>query len=121
MKVNDRRRSVRDMGTCLSSFCEGEVIEESTRAGQCGACCLRHGRRAAASDWDHLVGPLIVTLSGATMAEGSTSPGNPERVDAKALRFVGLGSRKFITIDEAAGPIRTTLLTRLVSITRPED
>jgi hypothetical protein len=117
MKVNGRRRSVGGVATCLSPFCEGEVVEETTRAGRCRLCGLRHGRQDAASKWDHLVGPLIVTLSEATTAAGSTVPDGLERVDAKAVRFVGLGSRKFVTIDEAAGPIWTTLLTRLVSIT----
>jgi hypothetical protein len=55
------------------------------------------------------------------MASGSTAPGSLERVDAKAVRFVGLGSRKLVTIDEVAGPIWITPLTTLVSITAPDD
>jgi hypothetical protein len=109
------------MATCLSPFCEGEVIEENARAGRCGTCGLRHGRRGGTSNWDHLVGPLIVTLAGATTDKGSTAPGNLERIEAKAVRFVGLGSRTFITIDEVDGPIETALFARLVSITADED
>jgi hypothetical protein len=76
------------MSVCRSPACAGEVIEESPTDGHCRSCGLRHHRRAGSAAWQHVIGPLFVTLSGG-------APGDHEVMDADVLRFVG----KYMSID----------------------
>jgi hypothetical protein len=76
------------MSVCRSPACAGEVIEESATDGHCRSCGLHHHRRAGTAAWQHVFGPLFVTLSGG-------APGEEEVMDADVLRFVG----KYMSID----------------------
>ena len=90
------------MSGCLSPFCRGEVIAETASEGHCRVCGLYHRRRAGAAGWGHLVGPLTVTLGGATH----------EVLEADAVRF----REAYFTIDVAGGSIRVEPIARLVRI-----
>jgi hypothetical protein len=101
------------MSTCLSPRCDGAVIVETLTDGHCAYCGLHHRRRAGGAKWDRVVGPVTVTLSGAT-ARTRTPPGNEERIDADVVRF-----KDKVTIDLTRGATRfiTTIpATRLVRI-----
>jgi hypothetical protein len=80
--------SVLSVSACRSPACAGEVIEENATDGHCRSCGLHHHRRAGTAGWQHVVGPLFVTLSGG-------SPGDEEVMEADMLRFVG----KYMSID----------------------
>jgi hypothetical protein len=99
------------MWECLSPFCAGLVTAESSTEGHCGLCGLHHRRRAGADVWEHLVGPLTVTLSGATIGTG-TAPSNHEVIEADAVRF----RDRFLTIDANDGTIRIEPIGRLVHV-----
>jgi hypothetical protein len=99
------RRTRTVMARCLSPFCAGNVIEDSASEGHCGVCELRHRRRAGATGWGHLVGPLVVTLGGASH----------EVLEADAVRF----REGYFTLDVTGGPIRVEPVARLVNLTTP--
>ena|ERR1700687_6230340 len=90
------------MSGCLSPFCSGEVIADTPADGHCEECGLHHRRRAGATVWGHLVGPLTVTLWGPTH----------EVLDADAVRF----REGYFTIDVAGGSIRVEPVARLVNL-----
>ncbi|MEP6661487.1 MAG: hypothetical protein ABJD24_16350 [Acidimicrobiales bacterium] len=101
------------MSICLSPRCDGAVIVETLTDGHCDQCGLHHRRRTGGAKWDLIVGPVVVTLSGAT-ARTRTAPGYEERIDADAVAF-----KDKLTIDLTRGAARfvTTLpATRLVRI-----
>ena len=75
------------MSGCRSPACAGEVIEESLTDGHCRSCGLHH-RRAGSGAWQHVIGPLFVTLMGEALGE-------EEVMDADTLRFVG----RYMSID----------------------
>jgi hypothetical protein len=105
--------TVSDMSICLSPRCDGPVIVESITDGHCAHCGLHHRRRTGSVKWDRVVGPVTVTLSGAT-ARTRTPPGYEERIDADAVRF-----KDKVSIDLTRGTTRfiTTIpATRLVRI-----
>ena len=76
------------MSICLSPSCGGEVLVESATDGHCTACGLHHRRRDGTVPWVRVIGPVVVTVLGAT-------EGAEEAIDADRLRFVG----KYMTID----------------------
>jgi hypothetical protein len=81
---------------------------ESTTDGHCRLCGLHHHRRAGSVGWQHVIGPLTVTLSGLADIE-------QEAVDADELRFAG----RYMTIEvlrDDARLIVTVPATRLVRI-----
>ena len=90
------------MSRCLSPFCRGEVSVENPIDGHCRVCGLHHRRRAGASAWEHLVGPLTVTLGGRPY----------EVIEADAVRF----REGYFTIDVAGGSIRVEPVARLVNV-----
>ena len=95
------------------SRCGEAVVVETLTDGHCGHCGLHHRRRAGGAKWDLIVGPVVVTLSGAT-ARTRTHPGYEERIDADAVKF-----KDKLTIDLTRGATRfiTTIpATRLVRI-----
>lgn len=101
------------MSTCLSPRCGGAVIVETLTDGHCAHCGLHHRRRTGGAKWDLIVGPVVVTLSGAT-ARTRTPPGDEERIDADAVKF-----KDKLTIDLMRGATRfvtTVPATRLVRI-----
>ena len=101
------------MSTCLSPRCDGAVVVETLTDGYCDRCGLHHQRRTGGAKWDLIVGPVVVTLSGAT-ARTRTAPGYEERIDADAVKF-----EDKVTIDLTRGATRsiTTIpATRLVRI-----
>lgn len=104
------------MSICLSPFCDGEVIAETSTGGHCSVCGFTHRRpQTGLAQWSHLVGPLVVTLSGAIGT--TTAPGNHGQIIAREVRFTD----KTVTIDPIAGTMRVEPIARLVSITTPPD
>ena len=63
------------MTKCLSPLCVGEVITERATVGKCHHCDLHHTRPNGLSEWNEIVGPVDVTLSGLTIGT-TTAPGN---------------------------------------------
>jgi hypothetical protein len=90
------------MSWCISPFCKGIVTLETSTEGHCAECGLHHRRRAGAAGWGQLVGPLTVTLWGATH----------EVFEADAVRF----RAGYFTIDVAGGSIRVEPVARLVNL-----
>jgi hypothetical protein len=78
------------------------VTVETSTEGRCAECGLHHRRRAGAAGWGQLVGPLTVTLWGATH----------EVFEADAVRF----RAGYFTIDVAGGSIRVEPVARLVNL-----
>jgi hypothetical protein len=78
------------------------VTVETSTDGHCANCGLQHRRRIGAAGWGHLVGPLTVTLWGATH----------EVLEADAVRF----REGYFTIDVAGGSIRVEPVARLVNL-----
>jgi hypothetical protein len=70
-------------------------------------CGLHHRRKAGATEWAHLVGPLLVTLSETTF--GTTSY---FVIEADAVRF----REDYFTIDVVGGSIRVEPVARLVNL-----
>ena len=90
------------MAGCLSPFCAGQVIVDTPTDGHCAECGLHYRRRVGAAGWGHLVGPLTVTLGGATH----------EVLEAEAVRF----RKGYFTIDVAGGSFRVEPVARLVNL-----
>jgi hypothetical protein len=78
------------------------VTVETSTEGHCAECGLHHRRRGGAAGWGQLVGPLTVTLWGATH----------EVFEADAVRF----RAGYFTIDVAGGSIRVEPVARLVNL-----
>jgi hypothetical protein len=101
------------MAACLSPRCGGAVIVETLTDGHCARCGLHHRRRTGGARWDLIVGPVVVTLSGAT-ARTRTGPGYEERIDADTVKF-----EDKVTIDLTRGAtssVTSVPATRLVRI-----
>jgi hypothetical protein len=61
------------------------VLAASLTEGHCGYCGLHHRRPKRSFAWNQLVGPVVVTLSGAT--SGASTAGDEELINADAVRF----------------------------------